>query len=133
MQLICLTFKKKIYNSATPADLIVATDTVSVRLRAGCCSCQNCGDGPNVPAVALGCDNLASLEDNSNYVIANETPGAPCVGTVVSLVAESVTCDGRGFCFDRSLPDQDYRASDIEMVMPDHDGVGCDVGSSIVE
>jgi hypothetical protein len=129
MQLICLSFKKKIYNDATPANLIVATDTVQVRLRAGCGSCDSPGVGPNVPSEALGCDHQATLDANSEYVLDTQTPSAPCVGAVVSLVAESVTSDGRGFCFDRTLPGQNYRAIDIDMVMPDHDGIGCD-GSS---
>ena len=77
-----------------------------------------------MPTVALGCDNLATLDENSQYVL-NQNVSAPCVGAVVPLVVEAVTCDGRGFSYDRTLANQDYRANDIDMVMPAHDGVLC--------
>jgi len=123
-QLLFASFKKKIYNAATPTNLIAAGDTVSVRLRAGCCSCFVCPTDPNVPAVALGCDNLASQEAHSAEILARQISPA-CVGDVVDLLADSVTCDGRGFTWDRTLVGQDFRVQDIDMVMPNHDGVGC--------
>ena len=126
MQLVCLYFKKPIYKDETPTDLIEPGDTVQVRLRVGCGACVDIDDSlPSVPEVANGCDNLATLSANSTYVLATQTPIA-CVGEVVPLVVESVTSDGKGFCFDRTAASQDFRGSDIDMVMPDHDGLGCE-------
>ena len=122
-----VSFKKKIWNDTTPTNLIAPGDTVQVRLKN---HCSTCGDhsGPNVVDVAIGCDNLASLDAHSAEILARDIP-TPCVGDVVGLIAVDVKDEGRGFTYDRSLADQDYRASDIEMVMPDHYGVDCD-GSS---
>lgn len=128
MQLVFLSFKKKIYKDGAGLEdqLIEAGDVVQVRLRTGCNSCStsiDC-DLPNVPAEAIGCDPRATLEANSQYVLDSQDP-IPCVGEVVPITVEEVTCDGRGFTFDRMLDGQNFRGSDIDMVMPDHDGVGC--------
>jgi hypothetical protein len=131
MQLVFVSFKKKICNPADPTNPIAAGDIVSVRLRTSCYSCDVSVAGPNVPDVALGCSNLSSLDDNTEYVLLTQTPAEPCVGEVVDLVAETVSPDGRGFTFDRTLAGQDYRAEDIDMVMPDHDCL-CDDGSSSI-
>ena len=122
-----ISFKKKIYNDATPTNLIAAGDTVQVRLRN---DCSSCGDhsGPNVGTTAVGCADLAVLDAHSAEILARSIP-APCVGDVVGLIVVDVKDDGRGFTYDRTVAAQNYRPEDIEMVMPDHDGVGCDPAS----
>jgi len=135
MQLIPMQFYKKIYKSDDPTRIIEPGDVVLVRLESVCCSCAANFD-ESVPCVPDNLlpedqgDHRQTIERNNAYILGKEAPKQPCVGAVVPLSVETVFADGRGFTFDRTADGQHFRARDIDQVQPDHDGVGCDTGSS---